>query len=203
MEGFLVLICQTVVFILAILSLVWLIGLEETFTCLTTHCRLLVLWDLSPEIYAVEGFSLFVGLFFNSCSDFLKNASELSKIFLWDEVWPRPGGVEWRLCSSSSLPLLGPFRTISVKQLNTFPAILAMPFSPSFIFTQPRVSSSVRIMRVNTSCGVLHINFYTGLNLHLSFFFLLQIVRKCLDMDCEQFPSCYFKRAYYSCNEQA
>lgn len=172
MEGSLVPTCQTVVFVLAAL----ISGLthwskRNLHLCLTAHCWLLVLWDLSPETYALESFSLLVGLFFNSCSDVFKKRNELCKIFLWDEVWPRPGGVEWRLCSSSSLPLWGPFRIISVKQLNTFPAILAKTFSPSFIFTQPRVSSPIRIMRVNTPCGVLHINFYTGLNLHSSFLF--------------------------------
>lgn len=206
MGGSLVSVCWTVVFILAVLiSGLTRWSIRNLHLFLTTHCWLLVLWDLSPKTHAPEGgfFVYFVLGFFNSCSD-----------FFWKCEWamhdiPVGRGLtqarrSWVKTALQLLlsPSFGPLQNHSVKQLNTFPAIPAMIFSSSFIFTGPRVSSPIRIMRINTPCRVLHINFYTGSHLRLSFFFVINC-KKCLDLDCEQFPSCYFKRAYYSCNEQA
>lgn len=178
MEGCLVSICQTVVFILAIWFPVWPIGLSETFNSfwqLTAGC---LFYRIYHPRHMLLRFFLLLFLILSQIFFFF-NVSELCMIFLWDENWPRPGGAEWRrLCSSFSFPLLGPFRVISVKLLNTFPAIPAMTFSSSFIFTGPRVSSFIRIMRINTPWGILYINFYTGLHLHLSFFFVINC-KKC------------------------
>lgn len=174
MEGSLVSICQTVGFIFAVLiSSLTHRSIRNLHLFFTTHCWLLVLWDLSPKTYALEVFCFVLFCFILAQIFFWKCERALQDIPVgWRLTQARRGWVKTAL-QLLLPPSFGPLQSHFSEAVKTFPAIPAMTFNSSFIFTGPRVSSPIRIMRINTPCRVLHINSYAGLHLRLSFFFVI------------------------------